>query len=179
MRSSLQKLVTTGLLIAVGMFLPSFFHMFGAGPVMLPMHIPVLLCGLICGAPYGAACGVILPLLSSLTTGMPPIFPVAPAMALELCTYGVVTGLLYRHYAKNIYLSLVAGMLCGRLVSGIANAALLGFSGGEYSLQIFLTGAFVTGLPGIILQLLFIPLLVVLLTKAHLLEKPLRSGGAA
>ncbi len=179
MRSSVQKLVTTGLMLALGLVLPSFFHMLGAGPVMLPMHIPVLLCGLICGAPYGAACGLILPFLSSLLTGMPPIFPVAVSMSLELCAYGVICGLLYRHFALNIYLSLILGMLCGRVVSGLANAALLGFSGGEYSLPIFLTGAFVTGLPGIILQLVLLPLIVVLLTKAHILQKPVRPSAAA
>ncbi|MDL2252689.1 ECF transporter S component [Ruminococcaceae bacterium OttesenSCG-928-I18] len=174
MKTHTQKLVTTGALLAVGLVLPMFFHMFGAGGVMLPLHIPVLLCGLVCGAPYGAACGLILPFLSSVLTGMPPLFPTAIAMSLELCTYGIVTGVLYRTYANNIYLSLVVGMLAGRVVSGVAHAVLLGFSGGEYSLQIFLTAAFITGLPGIIIQLLFIPVLVMLLTKARLLDKPKR-----
>ncbi len=175
MRSETQKMASTGLLMAVGLLLPSFFHMFGAGVVFLPLHIPVLLCGLVCGAPYGAVCGFILPLLSSLLTGMPPLFPTAGAMSLELCCYGVICGVLYRVYAKNIYVTLLVSMLCGRLVSGLANAVFLGLSGGEYSLQIFLTSSFVTGFPGMVLQVLLIPTLVLLLTKAQVLEKPLRS----
>ena len=81
-KTATQKLMTAALCLALGLLLPSMFHMIGAGTVFLPMHIPVLLCGMLCGGAYGAAVGAIVPLLSSLLTGMPPIFPVAPAMML-------------------------------------------------------------------------------------------------
>ena len=99
--SATKNMITTALCIALGLVLPSAFHLVGAGSVFLPMHIPVLLCGLLCGWQYGAVCGGIVPLLSSVVTGMPPIFPTAPAMMLELCAYGCLTGLLYRQLDRK------------------------------------------------------------------------------
>ncbi len=174
MKTEVKKIVITGLLIGLGLLLPTFFHMFGAGTVMLPMHIPVLLCGLVCGMPYGAACGIILPLLSSAVTGMPPIFPTGLSMSLELCAYGLMCGLLYRRLGLNIYVSLVGSMLAGRVVKGIASAVLLGMANKPYGLVAFLTESFVVALPGIIIQIIFVPLIVMALQRAHLVEKPVR-----
>lgn len=169
-RNTIRNMVTTALCLALGVVLPILFHLFGAGPALLPMHIPVLLCGLLCGWQYGAVCGLITPLLSSLLTGMPPAFPTAPAMMLELCAYGMLTGLLYRKH--HIYLSLAAAMLGGRAVSGAANAVLLGMAGKPYGFAAFLSGAFVTALPGIVIQLAIVPALVFALQKAHLAVRP-------
>lgn len=44
-----RDLILAALFVALGLLLPVMFHAIGAGPVMLPMHIPVLLCGFICG----------------------------------------------------------------------------------------------------------------------------------
>lgn len=169
---NVKYLVTTAMLLALGLVLPTFFHLFGAGTVFLPMHIPVLIAGLACGSPYGAACGLILPYLSSVLTGMPPLYPVAVAMSLELCAYGVVTGLLFRKLKVNLYVALVGGMLCGRIVSGAANAILMGVAGKPYGLATFLTVSFVDGLPGILIQLIVVPVVVVLLIKIRLVENP-------
>ena len=169
---SIKNLILAALFLALGILLPMPFHVVGAGSAFLPMHIPVLLCGLICGWQYGALCGFIVPLLSSLFTGMPPIFPTAPAMMLELCAYGVMTGLLYRRAKQNIYVSLIGSMLAGRVVSGLANAVFMGMAGKAYGFSMFLTGAFVTALPGIVIQLIAVPLIVMALEKAHVLEKP-------
>ena len=125
---NLRKLTATALCLALGMVLPSLFHMLGAGQVFLPMHIPVLLCGLLCGWPYGAFCGLVLPLLSSLT-GMPPLYPTAIAMMFELCAYGAFTGLFHKKLRWNVYPAMVLAMLIGRAVSGCANAILLGVGG--------------------------------------------------
>lgn len=114
------------------------------------------------------------PLLSSLLTGMPPAFPTLPAMMLELCAYGVLTGLFYRKLRGNLYLSLIGAMLGGRAVSGIANAVLLGIAGKPYGFTVFLTSAFVTALPGIVIQLVAVPLLVAALQKAGLVQRPRR-----
>lgn len=167
-----KNLVLTALCLALGILLPIVFHAIGAGSALLPMHIPVLLCGLLCGWQYGGLCGFLTPMLSSLLTGMPPAFPTAPAMMLELCAYGVLAGLLYRKFAANLYLSLVGAMLGGRIVSGLANALLMGIAGRPYGLSAFLTAAFVTGLPGIIIQIAVIPFLIIILQKARLVPKP-------
>lgn len=170
MKRSTKNLVFTALCIAIGLLLPSVFHLFGAGSQLLPMHLPVLLCGFLCGVPYGAFCGLVTPLLSSLLTQMPPLFPTAPAMMLELCTYGALTGLFYQKLRRNVYPSLIAAMLGGRIVSGLANAAFMGMSGAAYGFEMFLTASFVTALPGILIQIVVLPLLVLALQKAGFLS---------
>lgn len=171
--SKTKSMILTAFCIALGLVLPTAFHAIGAGNVFLPMHIPVLLCGLLCGWQYGAVCGFVVPLLSSLLTGMPPIFPVAPAMMLELCAYGCIAGLLYRGKFKlNLYVALAGAMLGGRIVSGIANATILGMAGKPYGFAAFITGTFVTALPGIILQLVALPVLVAALQKSGLMASP-------
>ncbi len=166
-----KKLVFAGLCAALGVALPIAFHSIpNAGGIFLPMHIPVLLCGLICGPVYGLACGVLAPLLSSLLTGMPPA-AMLPSMLCELAVYGLVSGLLIRRVKTgsklaNIYVSLVGAMLAGRAVYGVLNALI--FRAGQYSAQLWLTAAFVTSVPGILLQLILIPLLVLALEKAKL-----------
>ena len=54
-----KKMILAALCFALGLVLPSAFHMIGAGTVFLPMHIPVLICGLVCGWQYGAAVGFV------------------------------------------------------------------------------------------------------------------------
>ncbi len=168
-KNATLKLVLASLFTAIGLLLPTVFHMFSlGGSIFLPMHIPVLLCGLICGWQYGLLVGFIVPLLSSAFTGMPPMFPVAIAMAAELAAYGAVTGLLSKKF--NVFLSLIGAMLAGRAVSGIANAILLGAIGKPFMLSGFLSAAFVTALPGIIIQLVIIPMIMIALSKSKVLE---------
>lgn len=168
------KLVTAGLCIAIGIVLPMAFHSIpNAGSILLPMHIPVLLCGLICGPVYGLAVGILTPALSSLLTQMPPL-AILPGMLCELAVYGLISGVVIRlihtkYSVMNIYFSLIAAMLCGRVASGIVNA--LFFRVGKYSMQIWLTASFATALPGIIIQLAVIPALVLLLQKTGVLQK--------
>lgn len=124
------------------------------------------------GWPYGLACGILAPLLSSLLTGMPPA-AYLPSMLCELAAYGLVSGLMsqfirLRSRTASVYVQLVSAMLAGRVVYGVVNALI--FRAGSYSFQIFFTAAFVTALPGIILQLLVIPPILVLLQKARVLE---------
>ncbi|HIZ55649.1 MAG TPA: ECF transporter S component [Firmicutes bacterium] len=169
-----KKLVLAALFVALGAAMPYAFHMIpNAGNVLLPMHIPVLLCGLICGWPYGLACGVLAPLLSNLTTQMPPV-GILPSMLCELAVYGLIAGLLFHliHTGKkvlDIYIALIGAMLAGRLVYGILNAVI--FNAGNYSLAIWATSAFVTALPGIIIQLLLIPAVLFTLEKAKLIQR--------
>ena len=172
-QTKIKNLILTALCLALGLTLPTAFHLIGAGPVFLPMHIPILLCGLLCGWQYGAACGLIVPLLSSILTGMPALFPTAPAMMLELCAYGCLTGLLYRKSHWNLYVALIVSMLGGRVVSGLANATLMGVAGRPYGFSAFLSAAFVTSLPGILLQLAIVPVLVAALQKCGLVARPL------
>ena len=168
-----QKLVLTAMFIATGIVLPIAFHTIpNAGRIFLPMHIPILLCGLIIGFPYGLACGIITPLLSSLATGMPPA-AILPAMVCELAAYGTVSALLMRYFPiKEIfartYVSLIGAMIAGRILFGILNALI--FSFGEYSMRMWLTTAIITALPGIAIQIVIIPLIILTLQKTNLIN---------
>ncbi|MBO5746704.1 MAG: ECF transporter S component, partial [Clostridia bacterium] len=86
-------------------------------------------------------------------------------MAVELFTYGLVIGLIYGAFKKknisSVYLSLITAMLFGRIVWGIAKAVLLGVGGKPFTFTMFLVGGFADALPGIILQLVLIPTIVI------------------
>lgn len=166
-----KKLVFTAVCAALCLVLPMAFHSVpNAGTIFLPMHIPVLLCGLICGWPYGGVCGIVGPLLSSLVTGMPPA-AMLPSMMVECCAYGFVTGMLMRHVhtrhaVADLYISLVSAMVVGRVVAGFAKAWI--FTPG-ISPFAWVTTSLVTGIPGIVIQLILMPMVVLALTKAKLI----------
>ena len=166
-----KPLILTALFIALGVVLPMAFHAVpNGGTLFSPMHIPVLMCGLLAGPVYGLFCGIITPILSSTLTGMPPA-PVLPGMVIELAVYGLVSGCMMYLLRKDktlakVYIALIVAMLCGRIAGGLANA--LVFKAGAYSFQMWLTGYFVKGIPGIITHLIVIPLLVRALQKGNL-----------
>ncbi|HNX15098.1 MAG TPA: ECF transporter S component [Oscillospiraceae bacterium] len=168
-----KKLVLAALFVALGIVLPIAFHSIpDSGRIFLPMHIPVLLCGLVCGFPYGLACGIVVPVLSSLLTGMPPA-AILPSMLFELAAYGTAASLLMRftplkNTTARIYISLIGAMISGRILFGILNALI--FNAGKYSMTAWLASAFVTALPGIVIQIVFIPAIAVILQKAKLIE---------
>ena len=167
MIKDVRKMTIAALFLALGLVLPFAFHSFGpsAGAMFLPMHLPVLLCGFLCGPIYGLLIGVLTPLLSSVMTGMPMFFPTGIAMMLELATYGLISG--YMMKKTSVYPSLFTAMIAGRAVSGIMNMILLNMAGKTYTLTIFLSASFVTALPGIILQLILVPLLVSVVNKVQ------------
>lgn len=173
MKKSIKNLTISAVFLAVGLVLPFFTGQIPAiGNMLLPMHIPVFLCGLICGWQYGAAVGYILPLFRSLLFSAPPIYPNACTMALELMTYGLIAGLLYSRSkwrcVLSLYRSLLIAMICGRVVWGIAQMILLGFGGKSFTFHMFLAGAFLNAIPGIVLQLIFVPAVMIALNKTGL-----------
>lgn len=135
------------------------------GSMLCPMHIPVLLCGFFCGWPWGLIVGFVAPLLRSLTLGMPPIFPTAVCMAFELAAYGAVSGVMHRllpHKKPYVYCSLVTAMIIGRLVWGVAMFVCMGINGGAFTFTAFIAGALTNAIPGIIAQIIIIPILVMI-----------------
>ena len=173
-RNKSYKLVLAALFLALGMILPFFTAQIPEiGSMLLPMHIPVLICGFVCGWRYGLLVGLITPLLRSLTFSMPPLFPSATAMAFEMAAYGAICGLLYARLprsTKSVYISLLAAMVGGRIVWGIVEIPILGIAGRGYSWQLFMAGAFFNAVPGIILQVVMVPLIVIALERAHVME---------
>ena len=136
------------------------------------MHLPVFLCGLICSWKYGLVLGFVMPLMRSAIFHMPMMYPNAVAMAFELATYGFVAGYLYGKSkykcTKALYKSILSAMIAGRVVWGVAEVILLGVNGELFTLSVFISGAFAKAIPGIIIQLILIPAIMVALGRAKL-----------
>lgn len=171
--SDLRKWVFAALFMALGLVLPFLTaQVQQIGNMLLPMHLPVMLCGLICGWRHGMLVGFILPPFRSLLFGMPPLYPNSVWMAFELATYGFVIGFLYARSRKQstprLYACLIAAMLAGRVVWGTVKAMLLGVGGEKIAIQAFIAEGFLNAIPGIILQLILIPLIMAIYQKMHL-----------
>ena len=169
---TVKRMVMTAICAALCVVLPIAFHSIpNAGTVLLPMHIPVLLCGLICGWPYGLVCGLLGPFLSSFT-GMPPL-SVLPSMMVECGVYGMVSGLMMKFVrtgkpVADLYISMTAAMILGRVVAGFAKSLI--FTPGVAPFA-WVTTSLVMGIPGIVIQLVVMPVLVMALTRAKLIPK--------
>ena len=172
-KSAVLNIVLTAMFIAIGLVLPLATGQLKAiGNMLLPMHIPVMVCGFVLGWKYGLICGAVTPLLRTLIFGMPPFPYSAVPMAFELAAYGLAAGLLFRLFAKfiksdyvNALVSLIASMLFGRVIWAVVKWVFV-FFGKPFGLEAFIAGAFVDAWPGILIQLILIPALVVLLIKA-------------
>ncbi|MGN1389834.1 MAG: ECF transporter S component [Bulleidia sp.] len=170
MTAQIHTLTLSAMFLALGLVLPFLvLQIPSIGAMLLPMHWPVFLAAYVCGGRYAALIGFLCPLLRSVLFGMPAMYPNAIAMAFELAAYGAVTGSIYHHSEtkdlKAIYFSLVSGMLIGRIVWGIAETLLLGTGENHFTFQAFLAGGFISALPGILLQLILLPVLVNRLRK--------------
>ena len=174
-QTSVRNLTLSAIFIALGLVLPFLTGQIPQiGNMMLPMHLPVFLCGLICGWKFGISVGFILPLMRSLIFGMPPIYPIAVSMAFELAAYGLVAGFLYGSSRWQcviaLYRSIIAAMLAGRVIWGTAMALMLGFGGGGFTWQMFVAGAFLNAIPGIVVQLILVPAIMLALNRTGLVK---------
>lgn len=174
-RKALLDLVLSAFFMSLGLVLPFLTGQIPAiGNMLLPMHVPVFLCALICGWQYGTVVGFTLPLLRCAVFGMPVFYPNAIGMAFELAAYAFVSGFLYgRSRWKcllSLYRSLVTAMLAGRAVWGVVQVVLLGIKGNRFTLAAFIAGGFTNALPGIILQLILIPAVMLLLRRTGLMK---------
>lgn len=166
---NLRQLILAAMFLTLALVLPFLTGQIPqVGSALCPMHIPVLLCGFFCGPWYALAVGLVAPLLRFALFGMPPLMPTGIAMCFELATYGFVSGLLYKLLpGKKVftYVTLIAAMLAGRIIWGIARVILAGLAQSEFAWTAFLSGAFVNAVPGIILHILLIPVLVIALKR--------------
>lgn len=161
------KMIFSALCLALTFVLPFLTGQIPEiGSMLCPMHIPVLLCGYICGWKWGLTVGLSAPLLRSLTLGMPPLFPTAVCMAFELAAYGAIAGIMHKALPKkkvSVYGSLIIAMIIGRIVWGCAMYVCMSINGGAFTLAAFIAGAFTNAIPGIIVQIVLIPILVMVL----------------
>jgi len=168
-RRGIKRLSVSAMLFALGLLLPFLTGQVPEiGNMLLPMHFPVLLCGLTCGPFWGLAVGATLPIVRSLVFSRPVLFPNAIAMAAELATYAFVVGIIYSRSKKSVlslYTSLAIAMILGRVVWG-AIMALLMIGGDGFGLAAFISGAVIEAIPGIVLQFILIPVIMIALGKA-------------
>ena len=168
------RMIISALMLALAYVFPFLTGQLSEiGAMLCPMHIPVLLCGFICGWRWGLTVGFLAPLLRGLTLGMPPIFPTALCMAFELATYGAVSGIMHRLLPRKrgyLYLSLLISMILGRLVWGFAMFVCLGLSEGTFTLSAFLAGAITNAIPGIIVQIIIVPITVMLTESKKIIK---------
>lgn len=165
----MYPMVLSAMFLALALVLPFLTgHIPQIGGALCPMHLPVLLCGFFCGPWYAFGVGLIAPLLRFVMFGMPPVMPTGIGMCLELAAYGLISGLLYKVLPKrkvSIYVSLISAMIAGRIVWGCTRALLYGAGGFEFGWEAFIAGAFINAIPGIVLQLVLIPIIVASLEK--------------
>lgn len=165
-----KRLVVSALMLALALVLPYFTGGIPAiGNLLLPMHLPVLLCGFLCGPVYALALGAAAPPLRFALFGMPPIFPTGVAMCFELAAYGVISSLMYRRLPRkklSIYAALLIAMVGGRIVWGLVRWLIAGLAGSSFTFAMFLSGALLKAVPGIIVQIVLIPLLVMAIERA-------------
>ena len=174
-KEKLKNLTLSAMFLALAFVMPFLTGQIPqVGSMLCPMHIPVLLCGFFCGAPWGLAIGFIAPLLRSFTLGMPSMFPTAFCMAFELAAYGFAVGFFYNKLAKkkvNVYISLLCAMVIGRLIWGSVMLCCMGFDVTKFGFHAFLTGSIFNAIPGIILQIIVIPVIVIALKRLINKEK--------
>lgn len=167
--TGLFRVVLSSMFLALALVLPFLTgQLQSIGNMLCPMHLPVLLCGFFCGPSYAVVVGFLAPLVRFVLFGMPTLVPNGVAMCFELSAYGLVSGMLYRllpKSKKNIYISLISAMIVGRIVWGIAELIMFGLEGSQFGWAIFFSHAFTKAIPGIILQLILVPILVIVLTK--------------
>lgn len=161
---SIKKQTVAALLAVVAaVALPQLFHVMGylsvlgtaLGEIFLPMHLPILFIGLLAGPYAGAIAGACSPLVSFALTGMPGS-AMLPFMMLELCTYGVCSGLL-----RTAKMPCIGKVLIAQ-VSGRAVALLLAvfvFHTTKLPISI-IWNSIVVGIFGLVLQWIFIPLIM-------------------
>ena len=170
-KNRLSDLVLSAMLLALALVLPLLTgQVQQLGNALCLIHIPVLLCGYFCGPWYGTAVGFIAPLLRFALFGKPELVPRGIAMSFELAVYGLVAGLLYRMLPKkksSIYVSLLGAMLAGRIVWGAVRTLFYGLGKSEFGWAAFIAGGFTNAIPGIILQIVLIPVLVMTLKRAE------------
>lgn len=170
-----KNLTLSALFIALGLVLPFLTgQLKQLGNAFLPMHLPVFLCGLIVGPVHGLIVGLVLPILRHFIFGMPPLYPTAISMSFELVTYGFVSGFIYKISRWKciiaLYEALIISMIIGRIVWGVVQMILLGINGQPFTWQMFMAGAFLNAIPGIIFQLIFIPAIMLVLNKTGLVR---------
>ncbi len=162
MKSVARKVTYTGLFVALGLVLSVVFHSLGGqfGTIFLPLHFVALLAGFTAGPWIGLTVGLLIAPLSGLLFGMPPLMPpIAFFMALEMATYGFLSGY-FETKGFNVYLNLTITLLSGRIIYSLSYyviGAMIGIHLRPFDAVLL---SFAEGAPGILIQFILLPIVV-------------------
>lgn len=175
-RTPSARALAAGVAVAAAVALPQAAHVLGAalglgpavGQVLLPMFLPVMAVGLLAGPASGLVAGALAPLVSFALTGMPAGPLSLLAMVPEVATFGLACGLLATKrlpWIAKVLVSEAAGIVVYAVVLALL-AALTGSAG----VDVFGTVLSVarTGLPGLVIQWVSLPLMMRVVTRAEL-----------
>ena len=137
-----------------------FHNVGGLGRVFLPMHVFVMIGAYILSPFYAISIAALIPIMSSIITGMPIIYPILPILIVELFTYTLIIVSLKK---KGLYLSFILAMIGGRVAATFTVLLLVEIMGlGMHPIR-YIESSIITGLPGIIFQIIIIPMIVTLI----------------
>jgi len=152
----IRDMVWGGVWGALALFLPILFHPFGLGSHLMPMFLPLLIAGCTLHLRTSLILSVSIPLISSLFTGMPPLYPpIAILMIMEALAMNLWLFWAYRKKGWNIFFALIVAFLIQRAVRMIFLLIAQQFISLPGSW--LLIPALLWGLPGVVLQTALIP----------------------
>lgn len=159
---NIELITFSATFVALAVALPWIAHQFNlAGPTFLPMHLFVLVAGLLFGWKAGLIVGLLTPLVSFATSGLPPA-PILPQITFEIMIYGLAAGFFREKVKLNLYWSLILAMVVGRLCFLVAIWTLASNPAGPFT---GLWKVISIGWPGMLIQLALVPLVVIWLSK--------------
>ena len=96
-------------------------------------------------------------------------------MSFELAAYALFVGIVYSLFKNksivSIYTSLITAMIAGRIVWGGAQMILLGIQNNSLTWNVFITSAVLNAIPGICIQLILIPPIVMAINRIGIGKK--------
>jgi hypothetical protein len=172
MKTHTQQMTLIALFLALCIVVPIFFHLISpqSGQMFLPMFLPILLASFVIRFPGGLFVGLLGPFISSLITGMPPLIPGALMMSFEGVAMAGLANYIYYKSKLSLWIPLVIAIIGGRVAFVLWILVLTPLLG--LPSELFSVGGLLLSLPGIILQLILIPIFVKALMKFKLLELP-------
>lgn len=139
------------------------FHSYGElGRIFLPIHFFVMVGAYILLPISAIIIAIFIPIISSLISGMPVLYPMLPLLIVELFTYVLVIVFLKK---EGNYLSLITAMISGRVSAAVTVFILVKSMGLTMNPIRYIESSIITGLPGIIFQMIIIPIIITLINN--------------
>ncbi len=172
--STAREIAVGGLFLALAIVIPVLFHLVGLGKMFLPMFLPILTLGFLTQWRTAAAAGLLAPLVSSLFTGMPPLMPpVAPMMMVELAALAGIASAVYRKLKWGFWPAFIIAVVTARFISFLEHLLLAEL----FHIPNITWGVInlISGIPGLILQIVAVPVIIKLIEKRYPDMKPSRT----